>query len=432
MNLRRRHHRQGFTLIELLVVISIIGVLVGLLLPAVQSAREAGRRAQCQSNLHNTALAILGYVTSNNSFPPAGEFGEDPVKTVFNDPTTSIINNWISNPTAGAAGGGAPMYSWVLPILPYMENQELFNQWTQFDGSGNPVAYTNTNNFVNGQASNFKIGNTSIGILKCPDDNSAQPNEGNLSYAVNGGFALWHAVPYGWIGSATDGGATTTIIDWGGTGALGTSAVQAAVCQKLGVFFLESTFGQITSTKPTWNIRSTPNAMADGASSTVMMGENTLTGFSTGTPYSGNVQTNWSAPMPQFSMFIGSSNVCSATVPIAAGTSKLDCTAGGSLAAQQKLLAPTNDVDGPTWVNANKTGTLENLGGGQSLSLDGGYPFLNSSHPSGSNVAFCDGAVRFITNNIDGTVYAKILTPAGSRLPIYCKQMPVNQDAFAN
>ncbi len=43
---------------------------------------------------------------------------------------------------------------------------------------------------------------------------------------------------------------------------------------------------------------------------------------------------------------------------------------------------------------------------------------------------FCDGAVRFITNTIDGTVYSKLITPAGSRLPLYGKQMPLSQDAF--
>jgi prepilin-type N-terminal cleavage/methylation domain-containing protein/prepilin-type processing-associated H-X9-DG protein len=429
MNLRRRHHRQGFTLIELLVVISIIGVLVGLLLPAVQSAREAGRRAQCQSNMHNLGLAILGYVNTNNSFPPAGEFGEPFVlgTTDPTDPTKSVINNWISNPTAGT---GAPMYSWVLPILPYMENQELYNQWTMFDTTGTPVNYLNTVNFVTGNASNFKIGNTSIGILKCPDDNSAQPNEGNLSYAVNGGFALWHEGikgPYGWVGSLVDGGPAATTIYWAGL--TGSAETNKAICQKLGVFFLESTYGQVTTAKPTWNVRSTPNNIADGSSSTVMVGENTLTGFTTGNAYSGNNATNWATPMPQFSMFIGSSNVCSTTIPAVAATS-LDCTAGGTGSAA--LLTPSADIDGLSWANANKVGTLQNIGGGQSLNLDGEYPFLNSSHPSGSNVAFCDGAVRFITNTIDGTVYAKILTPSGSRLPVYCKQLPVNQDAYAN
>ena len=46
-------------------------------------------------------------------------------------------------------------------------------------------------------------------------------------------------------------------------------------------------------------------------------------------------------------------------------------------------------------------------------------------------MGFCDGGVRFISNTIDGTVYSKIITPAGSKLPLYCKQMPVEQDAFA-
>ncbi len=71
MNPRRRG-RQGFTLIELLVVISIIGILVGLLLPAINSAREAGRRVKCQSNMRNVVLGILNYVSSKNVVSAVG------------------------------------------------------------------------------------------------------------------------------------------------------------------------------------------------------------------------------------------------------------------------------------------------------------------------------------------------------------------------
>src|SRR4051812_7524731 len=67
----------GFTLVELLVVIAIIGILVALLLPAIQSAREAARRTKCINNLKNVGLACLNYESSKNSYPPSSTNAND-------------------------------------------------------------------------------------------------------------------------------------------------------------------------------------------------------------------------------------------------------------------------------------------------------------------------------------------------------------------
>jgi prepilin-type N-terminal cleavage/methylation domain-containing protein/prepilin-type processing-associated H-X9-DG protein len=97
----RSGRKQGFTLVELLVVIAIIGILVALLLPAIQAAREAARRAACQNNLHNAAIAVLNYESARKVLPNGMTF----------DPAI--------NTTVQALSKYGP--SWIMDVMPYME-----------------------------------------------------------------------------------------------------------------------------------------------------------------------------------------------------------------------------------------------------------------------------------------------------------------------
>jgi prepilin-type N-terminal cleavage/methylation domain-containing protein/prepilin-type processing-associated H-X9-DG protein len=105
-------HRRAFTLIELLVVIAIIAVLISLLLPAVQSAREAARRAQCTNNLKQIGLALHNYLSSNDSVPPA---------------------YIVYSPVNGT--NTAQDYTALTRMLPYLEQQSIYNS-INFNVSG--------------------------------------------------------------------------------------------------------------------------------------------------------------------------------------------------------------------------------------------------------------------------------------------------------
>jgi prepilin-type processing-associated H-X9-DG protein/prepilin-type N-terminal cleavage/methylation domain-containing protein len=99
-------HARAFTLIEILVVITIIAVLIGLLLPAVQGAREAARRAQCSNNLRQIGLAMHNYHSAQDTFPPA------------------YITTVVNNPASPETGPG---WGWGVMILNGLEQRPLYN-----------------------------------------------------------------------------------------------------------------------------------------------------------------------------------------------------------------------------------------------------------------------------------------------------------------
>jgi prepilin-type N-terminal cleavage/methylation domain-containing protein/prepilin-type processing-associated H-X9-DG protein len=109
--LRSRKPRRGFTLVELLVVIAIIGILVALLLPAIQAAREAARRMSCQNNLKNLSLACLNFENQRKALP-AGVLLADP----------AAPSGYVSSQLDVAP-------SWVVQILPLIEDQSLADQF---------------------------------------------------------------------------------------------------------------------------------------------------------------------------------------------------------------------------------------------------------------------------------------------------------------
>lgn len=155
--------RRGFTLIELLVTIAVISVLIALLLPAVQSAREAARRSQCQNNLKQIGLALHNYHDFYRALPPAC------IRPV------GFVDN----------GRDEPRSTWAIAILPMLEQAPLYEQFDSTVNSTDP--------------SNQTVTAAWVPMYRCPTDPASdlffEPMLGSLysrsNYAANYGAASW-------------------------------------------------------------------------------------------------------------------------------------------------------------------------------------------------------------------------------------------------
>jgi len=162
-------NRTGFTLVELLVVIAIIGILVALLLPAVQAAREAARRSQCMNNLNQFAKAMLNYENTYKGFPPSAHAWTPPQCNELYD-----MPGQVGNPMNGCGPGGwYDGHGWYSLIGAFIEE----TGWTSLINFKISFSHATGKINANDPYDHYKARTTLLDIHRCPSDIGLQRNE---------------------------------------------------------------------------------------------------------------------------------------------------------------------------------------------------------------------------------------------------------------
>ncbi len=341
--------RRGFTLIELLVVIAIIAVLISLLLPAVQSAREAGRRAQCINNLKQLGLAVQNYHSSTNSLPAA---------TMFTGPT---VGSW--SWTA----------SWAVFVLPDMEQAPLYNAvnfgFSMEQPSNTTVSYNKLTSFLcpsenqkvrpnNPWAPTNYFGNYGgpivvrmwTGTIVAPNDPVTPITPSSQVGGYPPGTMYWQVVPdmaFFGLESVTDGTSNTALFSEKLYGPVGGLTVLASSPDAKRGIFPAAMPGNFNSGNYT-NAMQGLQACQAVPGTTVASGTSSYIGFSWALHY----VWNW-----------GSNCYSHYNTP-----NKLSCQSSGSV--------------------------------GWSAGFYSGAIPPTSNHPGGVNICFTDGHVQFIKDSI--------------------------------
>jgi len=349
----RSRRRQAFTLVELLVVISIIGMLMALLLPAVQMAREAGRRNTCNNNQKNQALAIINIVSSPGRSYPG-----------YRDTLTVNVPSGSNTLTYNYP------VSWMVPVLPFIERNDLYQIWRK----GGAVPYFP----AGGPYTTQPFQQVYMDVLNCPSNPAVSTHATSvMAYVVNCGM----------LDTVSVAGTPGLPSDW----------------RSNGVFFNRYQYpnavppppGQpAPSNQPPWpavvtdgqgNALNNPGPLVtmsqdfissrDGTSLTLMLSENL---WNQGLTTTGNF---WAEPS-------------------AAGNS-------GSEMANGFIWWPDASQDRMMLINSQ-------LAPGATLANFNYVIRPSAYHPGGVNVTFCDGHTTFMSQDVQYSIYCLLMTPDGA------------------
>jgi prepilin-type N-terminal cleavage/methylation domain-containing protein/prepilin-type processing-associated H-X9-DG protein len=370
-----RARRGGFTLIELLVVIAIIGVLIALLLPAVQSAREAARRAQCTNNLKQIGLALHNFESAQGAFPRSGEH-----------PVT-----W----TDGNTYKSQDYQSAFTLLLPYMEQQQVFNAYNL--------------EFRYNIPDNFTAASTALNSYICPTNPLAGDRGGESRDTFGYACTDYAIAPYTELDTLGRPSDNPVYGQAPGLKKLDLAALTSAQYPN-NLYTKFTATGALTYVNPGKTVHLDPLNSPDGKIDVYWNGSK-VASIRDGTSNSLAVYED-TGRNPKMWENVGEN--------LAASTGGYLDPVTGEARCHWRWAEPDSASGVSKLINNNKNagyvlGVQPRPGECPWNAHDcGPNNEIFAWHPGGANVAFCDGSVRFLKESVAGSVLRALMTKSGN------------------